>query len=77
MSDHCKTCLEDFDDLVGFTTEEDWQQGLAACVLCEGCGPTQVDPEGYCLGGCWGDWDTKEPHSCRHCPKCSFHGEHR
>jgi hypothetical protein len=47
---------------VGLTTVEEWNKGLAAEVLCEGCGPTQVDPKGNCVGVCDGDYFTKEAH---------------
>ena len=54
MADFCKQCSiehfgEDFGDLKGCTTKEDWAKGLAAIVICEGCGIIQVDPEGSCI----------------------------
>jgi hypothetical protein len=54
MADFCKQCSEktfgkDFGDLAGITTKEDWEKGLAATVLCEGCGVIKVDPEGNCI----------------------------
>jgi hypothetical protein len=57
MADFCKQCSienfgEDYRDLAGITTQEDWEQGRACVVLCEGCGPIQVDPEGNCTGNC-------------------------
>lgn len=76
MSDHCTTCMPEFKDLVGVTDAEAWADGRAAVVLCEGCGATQVDPDGNCLGGCLGDYFTKEPHRCPHCKEgvtCHFH----
>jgi hypothetical protein len=36
-------------DLQGVTSHSDWEQGLAVVVICEGCGPIQVDPEGNCV----------------------------
>lgn len=74
MSDHCTSCIPEFRDLVGITKPEEFAQGLAAMVLCEGCGPTQVDPEGYCLGGCV-EYFSGKPHKCRHCAagNCPFH----
>jgi hypothetical protein len=36
-------------DFAGITTDEGWRAGRAAAVLCEGCGPTQVDPAGNCV----------------------------
>lgn len=53
MADFCKQCTEElFDDLcgndfAGLTTPEDTVQGLYAVVLCEGCGPCQVDHTGF------------------------------
>ena len=51
MADFCKACSirEDFRDLTGITTEEDWKNGKAAVVICEGCGYIQVGPEGSCI----------------------------
>lgn len=59
MADFCKECArllfgqEMPCDLHGITTQENWDKGLAASVICEGCGPIQVDPEGNCVSqGC-------------------------
>ena len=54
MADFCRACSmqlfgEDFGELAGITPEEDWNEGKAVMVLCEGCGPIQVDPEGNCV----------------------------
>ena len=55
MADFCKQCtLELFgsdmpNDMAGITSKEDWKQGLSCLVLCEDCGPCQVDPEGNCI----------------------------
>ncbi len=54
MSDYCKQCSEkifrqDFGDMKGITKPEDWAKDMAACVICEGCGHIQVDPEGNCI----------------------------
>lgn len=54
MADFCLQCSlevwgEDSKDLAGITTPDDWAQGKAAVVVCEGCGPIQVDPEGRCI----------------------------
>lgn len=53
MADFCKQCsLDLFDssgDFVGITTEEDERNGLYAVVLCEGCGPIQVNSKGECI----------------------------
>lgn len=82
MSDHCNSCFSESDDLVGITKPEVFKLGRAALVLCEGCGMTQVDPGGYCLGGCKGDYFTKQEHLCRYClfqdtpaerERCPFH----
>lgn len=54
MADFCKQCsLEhfghDFKDMAGLTTPEDVAIGMYAVVLCEGCGPVQVDEDGSCI----------------------------
>lgn len=59
MADFCRGCAEEIfglskdglfsDDLAGITKPEDWAEGRAACVICEGCGPIQVDPVGNCV----------------------------
>jgi hypothetical protein len=60
MAEFCRSCTElqglpggNYDegrgDLQGITTPEEWAQGLAAVEICEGCGPIQVDPDGYCV----------------------------
>lgn len=54
MSDFCQQCsLETFGkdcgDLAGLTKPEAWAEDLANVVICEGCGITQVDPEGRCI----------------------------
>ncbi|ANA48942.1 hypothetical protein PaMx35_ORF35 [Pseudomonas phage PaMx35] len=54
MADFCKACSlamwgEDFGDLAGITKQEDWDNGKACNVICEGCGVIQVDPEGECV----------------------------
>lgn len=54
MADFCKQCSEEyfgrnFRELAGLTTWKDQQNGLYAVVLCEGCGPIQVDVEGACV----------------------------
>lgn len=57
MAEFCRQCSlsvlgEDFGDLSGLLSEEESRSGLCVAVLCEGCGPTCVDHEGRCLGGC-------------------------
>jgi len=56
MADFCKQCSIDmgFDepDLDNITTEDITKEGKYATVICEGCGITQVDHEGTCIGGC-------------------------
>jgi hypothetical protein len=54
MADFCKECSEyffgyDAEDFKGLTTQEDWDAGNAAVVLCEDCGGIQVNPEGICI----------------------------
>lgn len=54
MADFCKQCSidvfgEDFGDMAGLSTAEDTAKGLYCVVLCEDCGPIQVDHEGNCI----------------------------
>jgi hypothetical protein len=54
MAEFCKQCSEelfgkDFEDFKGLTTAEDWKADQAAVVICEGCGPIQVDSDGKCI----------------------------
>ena len=55
MAEFCKQCSEalfnkDFGDLKGLIPQEDLDKGLIySTVLCEGCGPIQVDNEGTCV----------------------------
>lgn len=55
MADFCKQCSEEmFDsatnDLSGIISEEDTAKGwVSSVVICEGCGPIQVDHEGSCV----------------------------
>lgn len=54
MSDFCKQCSldnfgKDFGDLANITTAKDIAQNKSAAVICEGCGPIQVDVDGTCL----------------------------
>lgn len=54
MADFCRQCSlrifgRDFRELAGITTHEDWKVGKSCVVLCEGCGPIQVDPDGNCI----------------------------
>ena len=58
MADFCKQCSieqfgQDFGDLSGLCTEMDNEHNLYPTVLCEGCGPTQVNYLGECVAtGC-------------------------
>lgn len=58
MADFCKACSDKLfgpdmpPDLGGITKQAEWEQGKAVAVLCEGCGPIQVDPEGNCVSQC-------------------------
>lgn len=62
MADFCRQCAEEmwppdadpsaFKDLAGLVTEAEFNDGMGASALCEGCGPTVVDHEGRCLGPC-------------------------
>lgn len=59
MADFCRQCaLEVFGpmrgpdyagDMVGLSSAHDTECGLFAVVLCEGCGPTQVNHVGECV----------------------------
>lgn len=54
MADFCKQCSitnfgADYEDLAGLSKPEDTAAGLYPIVLCEGCGPIQVDHEGRCV----------------------------
>ncbi len=54
MADYCQACSielfgKDYGNFAGLTSEEDWTEDRAVVVLCEGCGPTQVDPAGRCI----------------------------
>lgn len=54
MADFCRQCsLEIFDhdhgDMANITTEKSQAKDLYALVLCEGCGPIQVDHKGNCI----------------------------
>lgn len=54
MADFCKQCsIEvfacDFGDMEGISKPEDTAAGKFAVVLCEGCGPCQVDHTGTCV----------------------------
>lgn len=54
MADFCQQCSnetfgKDFGDLKGLTLAEDYAKGLSCVVICEGCGPIQVDSDGRCI----------------------------
>lgn len=56
MSDFCKLCSidlfgENFGDFLDLSEENcnHWKEGRAPVVICEGCGPIQVDPSGACV----------------------------
>jgi len=54
VADFCKQCSidlfgDDFKDLAGITDPDQWSKGKAATVICEGCGPIQIDPDGNCV----------------------------
>lgn len=63
MADFCRQCtiklfgadMADKNDMAGLITEEDTKNGLvSSVVLCEGCGPIQVDHTGKCVSvGCY------------------------
>ena len=55
MADFCNQCCKNMDfpegvDLAGLITEQDTKDGYVSCVvICEGCGPIQVDHLGNCV----------------------------
>lgn len=54
MADFCMKCSikmfgEDFGDLAKLSTEEDTKNNLFPIVLCESCGPIQVNHLGECV----------------------------
>jgi hypothetical protein len=55
MADFCAQCAEDLfgdghsSDFAGLSTAQETAAGLYHVVLCEGCGPIQVDHTGRCV----------------------------
>jgi len=54
MADFCNQCSEEIwgvihGDLSGLSSEEETRKRIFPIVLCEGCGPIQVDHHGNCL----------------------------
>lgn len=54
MADFCSQCSiavfgEDFGDMAGLLSEAEDKQGFMVTVLCEGCGPIQVNGSGECM----------------------------
>lgn len=54
MADFCKQCSishfeKDHGDFEGISTAKDTAKGYFASVICEGCGPVQVDHTGRCV----------------------------
>lgn len=54
MAEFCKQCSielfgKDYEEFKGLTSQKDWEDEMACVVLCEGCGPILVDPEGRCI----------------------------
>lgn len=54
MADFCKACAtkmfgKDTRDLAGLSDPENEKEGKYPLVLCEGCGPIQVDNDGNCI----------------------------
>lgn len=54
MADFCKQCSissfgEDYGDLKGLSTDADTAKEMYPIVICEGCGPIQVDHDGVCV----------------------------
>lgn len=54
MASFCKACSEeyfgkDYEDFANIVTEKQWKEEYAALVICEGCGPIQVNHIGECV----------------------------
>ena len=54
MADFCTKCSidmfgKDYKELAGLSTAELTEEGWFPVVICEGCGPIQVDHEGNCI----------------------------
>ena len=55
MADFCRQCSiaifgKDFGELAGIISAEDTANGyVSSVVICEGCGPIQVDHAGKCV----------------------------
>lgn len=53
MAEFCEACNREMfnmpSDFKGLTSNKAWSEGKAALVLCEGCGPIQVNPAGECV----------------------------
>ena len=54
MADFCKACAleimgKDYGDLAYITSRRDAKKKKYALVICEGCGPIQVDRRGNCV----------------------------
>jgi hypothetical protein len=66
MADFCAQCSapypSDFAGIPWDPSRRPLEPGEGYAVLCEGCGPTLVDTEGNCLGGCMGDHHTGQAH---------------
>lgn len=56
MADFCNQCAVDLGftpgDMSNITKPEDEAQDMFCCVLCEDCGPIQVDVAGNCISDC-------------------------
>lgn len=54
MADYCLQCSleifgKDFRELAGLSSPEDTRNKRYALAICEGCGPIQVDHDGWCV----------------------------
>lgn len=72
MADFCRQCSielfgEDFRELANITEVDKWKRGWAALVVCEECGPIQVDPDGNCISRDCAKYHGK-------CPTCGSKG---
>lgn len=68
MAAFCKQCSietfgKDFEEHAGLSTPEKTKAGIYPVVICEGCGPVQVDHTGACVSV-----DCAEKHGVEHKP---------
>lgn len=52
MADFCKSCEPNWHDFDHLAQYPPCNEGEGYLVLCEGCGPTYLNNDGTCQGGC-------------------------